>query len=63
MNKQEILQVMQKAFDKANKDLCLQNGMSEADADDSIAKSNVTIAVLLTEVLNELEQKNIVQAH
>lgn len=54
---------MQKAFDKANKDLCLQNGMSEADADESIAKSNVTIAVLLTEVLNELEQKNIVQTH
>lgn len=63
MNKQEILQVMQEAFDKANKELCIQSGMSESDADESIEKSNVTIAILLTEVLNKLEEKNLLQTH
>jgi hypothetical protein len=60
MNKEEILKTMHLAFDEANKTLCLQNGMSETDADESIEKSTVAVNYLLLEVLKQLEEKNIV---
>jgi hypothetical protein len=60
MNKTEILKAMHSAFDEANKTLCLQNGMSETDADESIEKSTVAVDYLLSEVLKQLEQKNII---
>jgi len=60
MNKDEILKTMHVAFDEANKTLCLQNGMTETDADESIEKSTVAVEYLLSEVLKKLQEKNIV---
>ena len=60
MNKEEILKTMHVAFDEANKTLCLQNGMSETDADESIEKSKVAVEYLLSEVLKQLQEKNII---
>lgn len=60
MNKEEILKTMHVAFDEANKVLCLQNGMSETDADESIEKSTVAVEYLLSEVLKQLQEKNII---
>jgi hypothetical protein len=60
MNKEEILKVMHSAFDEANKTLCLQNGMSEEDANDSIEKSTVAIDYLLLEVFKQMQEKDIV---
>ena len=60
MNKEEILKVMHSAFDEANKTLCLQNGMSEEDANDSIEKSTVAIDYLLLEVFKQMQEKDII---
>ena len=60
MNKQEILAVMCSAFDEANRLLCVQNGMDPKEIDENIAKSEMAVTYLLTEVLNKLLEKNIV---
>ena len=59
MNKQEIVLMMQAAFDEANRSLCVQNGMDPAQIEESIAKSEMAVAFLLGEVFNKLEEKNL----
>jgi len=60
MNKQEILAIMHSAFDEANRSLCVQNGMPEAEIDENISKSEMAVTFLLSEVFNKLEEKNII---
>ena len=60
MNKQEILAVMCSAFDEANRSLCVQNGMDPAEIDENIAKSEMAVTFLLSEVFNKLQEKNII---
>lgn len=60
MNKRDILEIMHSSFDEANKVLCLQNGMTEQDSNESIEKSKVAVEFLLTAVLDKLQEKNIV---
>jgi chaperonin GroEL (HSP60 family) len=59
MNKQEIVLIMQAAFDAGNRSLCVQNGMDPAQIEESIAKSEMAVAFLLGEVFNKLEEKNL----
>ena len=59
MNKQEIVLIMQAAFDEANRSLCVQNGMDPLEIEESISKSEMAVAFLLGEVFNKLEEKNI----
>lgn len=60
MNKQEILATMHSAFEEANRSLCVQNGMDPAEIDENIAKSELAVTFLLSEVFNKLAEKNII---
>lgn len=51
---------MHSAFDEANRSLCVQNGMPEAEIDENISKSEMAVTFLLSEVFNKLEEKNII---
>jgi hypothetical protein len=61
MNKEEILQVMCAAFNKANSGLCEQAGLSEEEIDAKISESEMAVSFLLKEVLSELEEKNLLR--
>jgi len=58
MNKQEIVLMMQAAFDEANRSLCVQNGTDPAQIEESIAKSEMTVEVMMGEVFNKLDRKS-----
>lgn len=61
MDREEILQVMCAAFDKANRGLCEQAGLSEEEVNSKISESELAVTFLLKEVLSELEEKNLLQ--
>ena len=60
MNKQEIVLMMQSAFDEANRSLCVQNGMGASEIEENISKSEMAVAFLLGEVFEKLAEKNII---
>lgn len=55
MNKEEALKIILDSINSDNKELCLRNGMSEADADAQISQSQPALAFIMGNAYDKLE--------
>lgn len=60
MNKEEVIQLMLESINSDNKELCLKNGMSEADTDAQIAQSQPTLTFMFGNIYDKLKANNVI---
>ena len=60
MNKEEVLNLMLDSINADNRELCLRNGMSEADADAQISQSQPALAFIMGNVYDKLKFNNLI---
>lgn len=56
MTKDEAIKIMLDSMNADNKMMCLQNGMSEADADKQIEQSQPSLVFLFGNIYDKLQQ-------
>ena len=61
MNKEEVIQLMVYSLQNDNREICKQNGMDEAEVEDSIAKSTQTINYMMNNIYTRLADKGIIK--
>lgn len=61
MNREEVIQLMVDSVHNDNRKICKQNGMAEAEIEDSIAKSTQSINYMMNNIYTKLVDKGIIK--
>jgi hypothetical protein len=61
MNREEIVTLMVESLQNDNREICKQNGMAEAEINESIEKSTQTIEYMMNNVYGKLVEKEIIK--
>lgn len=60
MNKEEAVAIMIESINKDNKQFCLDNGMSEEKANESIAQSQMSLFFMMSNIYDKLVEAQVV---
>ena len=55
MNKEEIVEIMLDSFNNDTRMMCLQHGMSEKETESKIQESQMSLALLLSNAYDKLD--------
>jgi hypothetical protein len=61
MNREEIVALMVESLQNDNREICKQNGMAEAEVEESIAKSMQTIDYMMNNIYSKLVEKEVIK--
>jgi hypothetical protein len=60
MNKEEVVSVMLKSINADNKELCLQTGMSEEEANKNIEQSQMSLGLMMSNIYDKLVESKVI---
>jgi hypothetical protein len=61
MTKDEVIALMLDSINSDNRELCLRNGMSEADADAQISQSQPALAFIMGNVYDKMQSNDLLK--
>jgi hypothetical protein len=60
MNKEEAISVMMESINADNKELCLQTGMSEEEANKNIEQSQMSLGLMMSNIYDKLVEAQVI---
>ena len=60
MNKEDVVSIMMESINADNKQFCLDNGMSEEKANESIAQSQMSLGFMMSNIYDKLVEAQII---
>jgi hypothetical protein len=60
MNKEEVVSVMLESINADNKELCLQTGMSEEEANKNIEQSQMSLGLMMSNIYDKLVESKVI---
>ena len=60
MDKNDVIAIMMESINADNKELCLQSGMSEEEANKNIEQSQMSLGFIMENMYNKLVENSII---
>ena len=60
MNKEEVISIMMESINADNKELCLQTGMSEEEANKNIEQSQMSLGLMMSNIYDKLVESQVI---
>lgn len=60
MNKNDVLKIMMDSINADNKELCIQSGMSEEEANKNIEQSQMSLGFIMENMYDKLVEANVI---